>query len=232
MSTEHIVGLLIEERDRLEAAIAALQGPSSAPAGIYEDPTMPDWVKPKAKVAPAPEKKGFSAATRRRMAEGQKRRWAAINAAKAEPVAPKISETLAAIIAPPEDAEFKSAMSAAIKASSAKRKKATAAVAAKPTVVTAKAPLPPKKKAATAKSAAFSKKMSETMRRHGRNGRRRRKSNRQLGGQSALSMIPAPDINRPANPRRLAPLNHFAPDRAIPSVPGDAESVHRRHPAC
>ena len=30
MSIEHIVGLLIEERDRLEAAIAALQGPSSA----------------------------------------------------------------------------------------------------------------------------------------------------------------------------------------------------------
>jgi len=163
MSIEHIVGLLIEERDRLEAAIAALQGPPAAPPGIYEDPTMPDWVKPKAKVEPAPKKKGFSAARRRKMAEGQKRRWAAINAAKAEPVAPKISKTLAAIIAPPEDAEFKSAMSAAMKASWAKRKKATAAVAATPTAVTAKAPLPPKRKAATAKSVAFSKKMSETM---------------------------------------------------------------------
>jgi hypothetical protein len=163
MSTEHIVGLLIEERDRLQAAIAALQGPASATAGIYEDPTMPDWVKPKAKVAPAPKKKGFSAATRRKMAEGQKRRWAAINAAHADPVAPKTSKTLAAIIAPPEDAEFKSAMSAAMKASWAKRKKATAALAAKPTVVTAIAPAAPKKKAATAKSAAFSKKMSETM---------------------------------------------------------------------
>jgi hypothetical protein len=86
---EHIVGLLIEERDRLEAAIAALQGPSSAPVDIYEDPTMPDEVKPKAKAAPAPKKKGFSAATRRKMAEGQKRRWAAINAAKAEVVASK-----------------------------------------------------------------------------------------------------------------------------------------------
>jgi hypothetical protein len=162
MSIEHIVGLLIEERDRLEAAISALQGPS-APAGIYEDPTMPDWVKPNAKVAPAPKKKGFSAARRRKMAEGQKRRWAAINAAKAESVAPKMSEKLADIIAPPEDAEFKSAMSAAMKASWAKRKKATATVAATPTVVTAKAPSAPKRKAATGKSAAFSKKMSETM---------------------------------------------------------------------
>src|ERR1700733_15013699 len=82
MSIEHIVSLLIEERDRLEAAISALQGRASAPAGIYEDPTMQDWVKPKAKVAP--KKKGFSAATRRRMAEGQRRRYAAIRAAKAE----------------------------------------------------------------------------------------------------------------------------------------------------
>jgi hypothetical protein len=160
MPIEHIVSLLIQERDRLEAAISALQDPPSAPGGIYEDPTMPDWVKPKAKVAPAPKKKGFSAARRRKMAEGQRRRWAAINAAKAKPVAPKISEALAAIIAPPEDAEFKSAMSAAMKASWEKRKKQTAVAAAKPTVVTAKAA---KKKAATAKSAAFSKKMSETM---------------------------------------------------------------------
>jgi hypothetical protein len=76
------------------------------------------------------------------MAEGQKRRWAAINAAEAAPVAPKMLETLAAIIAPPEDAEFKRAMSATMKASWAKRKKATAAIAAKPTAVTAKAPLP------------------------------------------------------------------------------------------
>jgi hypothetical protein len=105
MSIEHIVSLLIEERDRLEAAISALQGPPSAPAGIYEDLTMPDWVKPKANVAPAPKKKGFSAA-------------------KAGPVAPKISKKLATIISPPEDAEFKSKMSAAMKASWAKRKKA------------------------------------------------------------------------------------------------------------
>jgi hypothetical protein len=114
MSTEHIVSLLIEERDRLEAAISALQGPSSAPAGISEGPTMPDWVKPKG--APARKKRGMSAATRRKMAEGQKRRWAAINAAKAEAIAPS------------EDSEFKKKMSAAIKKTPAKTAPAKAPV--------------------------------------------------------------------------------------------------------
>jgi hypothetical protein len=116
MSTEHIVSLLIEERDRLEAAISALQGPASAPVNVYDDPTMPDWVKPKANVALAPKKKGFSAATRRKMAEGQKRRWAAINAAKAEAIASS------------EDAEFKQKMSAAIKKTTAKAAPANARV--------------------------------------------------------------------------------------------------------
>ena len=153
MSTEQIFNLLIEERDRLEAAIAALEGPSVAHRDVDEDPTMPDWVKPKAKVAPAPKKKGISAASRRKMAEGQKRRWAAINAAKAESVAPKLSGSLAAIVSPPEDAEFKSKMSAAMKASLEKRKKATAA----------NAPVAPKKKTAAAKSAAISKKMPDRM---------------------------------------------------------------------
>jgi hypothetical protein len=65
------------------------------------------------------------------MAEGQKRRWAAINAAKAEAAAPKKtpskkSTILAAITPSADDAEFKSKMSIAMKASWAKRKKAAA----------------------------------------------------------------------------------------------------------
>ena len=167
MSIEHIVGLLIEERDRLEAAISALQSPSSAPEGIDEDPTMPDWVKPNAKVAPAPKKKGFSAATRRKMAEGQKRRWAAKRAAVvAESVSP-IRETNSVRIeqasASKGDEEFKSKKSEAKKSSWAKRKKATISAAAKPKATPAKTPAAPKKKATAARSAAFSKKMSETM---------------------------------------------------------------------
>jgi hypothetical protein len=89
MSTKHIVSLLIEERDRLEAAISALQGPTSAPAGSYDDPTMPEWVKPKVKPAPAPKKKRkLSAAGRRRIVEATKARWARVNAAKAAAAAP------------------------------------------------------------------------------------------------------------------------------------------------
>jgi|HubBroStandDraft_1064217.scaffolds.fasta_scaffold363582_1 hypothetical protein len=96
MSTSHIVSLLIEQRDRIEAAIEALRDSASGlPTGKRtEDESIPDWVKstPKTSTAPtvaAPKKRGMSAATRRRMAEGQKRRWATINAAEGEVVAPK-----------------------------------------------------------------------------------------------------------------------------------------------
>ncbi len=57
------------------------------------------------------------------MAEGQRKRWAAINSAKAEASSPKVSKKLADVIAPPEDAEFKAKMSAAMKKAWAKRKK-------------------------------------------------------------------------------------------------------------
>src|ERR1700679_2100142 len=103
--SEQIIQLLIVERDRLDRAIEALQGSSPKVVDVYDDPTMPDWVRPASKkTAPA----------RRKMAEGQKRRWAAINAAKAEAIAPKVSKKLAEMIAPPEDAEFKSKMSIAL----------------------------------------------------------------------------------------------------------------------
>jgi hypothetical protein len=130
--SEQIIQLLIVERDRLDRAIEALQGSSPKVVDVYDDPTMPDWVRPASKkTAPAPKKKGFSAATRRKMAEGQKRRWAAINAAKAEAIAPKVSKKLAEMIAPPEDAEFKSKMSIALAKSWAKRRRAAAKKKAK-----------------------------------------------------------------------------------------------------
>jgi hypothetical protein len=129
MSTSHILTLLIEDRDRIQAAIDALDG---------EESTMPDWVKstPKGLSAPepepaAPKKRKVSASARRKMAEGQKRRWAAINAAKAEAATPKKapskkSTILAAVTPSAEDVEFKSKMSVAMKAAWAKRKKAAA----------------------------------------------------------------------------------------------------------
>ena len=126
--SEEVIQLLIVEKTRLDRAIEALQGQAKA-VDLYDDPTMPDWVKPASKKLPTlgAQKKRFSAATRRKMAEGQKRRWAAINAAKAEAVAPKkrtIKAVIAEAIAPAEDAEFKSKMSIAMAKSWAKRKAA------------------------------------------------------------------------------------------------------------
>jgi hypothetical protein len=71
MSTDSIVALLISERDKLDRAIKALQGTekgSSPPAAVLEGKTP---IK----------KRHVSAAARRRMALGQKKRWADLKAA-------------------------------------------------------------------------------------------------------------------------------------------------------
>jgi hypothetical protein len=130
-TTSHIIALLIEERSKIEAAIEALRRDTASglPSGkTAEDESMPDWVKsmPKSStpMPAAPMRKKISAAARRRMAEGQRKRYAAIRAAKAETAAPKVSKKLADIVAPPEDAEFKSKMSIAMAKSWAKRRAA------------------------------------------------------------------------------------------------------------
>jgi hypothetical protein len=102
MQTEHILALLIEERDKLQAAIDALQGPTKrrgrlpgktakAAAADYDDPTMPDWVKPKsalAKAAPKKKRRKFSAAQREAASERMRLRWAAKKKAEVK-TAPK-----------------------------------------------------------------------------------------------------------------------------------------------
>jgi hypothetical protein len=159
--SSYIVNLLIEERDRLQEAIFALQGaapakrrgrpPAKKIADLYDDPTMPDWVKPKVKVAAAAKRK-MSAAGRRAIREGVRKRWAAVKAAKAEAAAPK-KRTMSA--------GGRQRIIDATKARWAKVRAAKAAVT--PKAASAKTPAATKKKASTAKSAAFSKKMSETM---------------------------------------------------------------------
>ena len=66
METTHIVALLTAERDRLNRAIEALQGPTKRigrPPGSgrkqasVDDPNMPDWVKPKSVLTKTPAKK-------------------------------------------------------------------------------------------------------------------------------------------------------------------------------
>jgi hypothetical protein len=74
MATEHILALLIQERDKLNHAIEALQGHSKRmgrPRKTVEVPTVD-----------AAPKRTMSAATRRKMAAAQKKRWAAKQAEK------------------------------------------------------------------------------------------------------------------------------------------------------
>jgi hypothetical protein len=98
MDTTQIVALLVAERDRLSRAIEALQGPTKrrgrppgktakAARADYNDPTMPDWVKPKSaltKTAPKKAKRKFSAAQREAAAERMRQRWAAKKKAEAK----------------------------------------------------------------------------------------------------------------------------------------------------
>jgi hypothetical protein len=95
VATEHIVQLLIQERDRLERAIHALQGevkrrgrpPKKTIEPIFstgpelENPPVPQALEAAGEKVPK-KRKGFSAATKRKMALAQKKRWAAIKAAK------------------------------------------------------------------------------------------------------------------------------------------------------
>jgi hypothetical protein len=83
MPTEQILALLKAERDRLNRAIEALQGPTkridrpskNQVPGIELDSTKP--------------KRHVSAAARRKMAAAQKKRWAALKAAKTATNKPK-----------------------------------------------------------------------------------------------------------------------------------------------
>ena len=135
MYSSHIVSLLIEERGKLNAAISALGGevPSAPkkrlgrpPAAKIVDPleNAPEWVTGKTS-EPTPKKRTMSAASRRRMAEGQKKRWAAINAAKGEAAAPRSVKIAEAIAHTPEESDFRKRMSETMKKAWAKRKAAT-----------------------------------------------------------------------------------------------------------
>ena len=73
MATDNILSLLLAERDKLTAAIKALQGPTK-PRGRQLPAIESDTTKPK--------KRHVSAASRRKMAAAQKKRWAAVAAAK------------------------------------------------------------------------------------------------------------------------------------------------------
>jgi hypothetical protein len=74
MSSEHIVALLIQERDRLNKAIEALLGNSRRRG---RPPKNPLTSEPAPAAKTPTKRKPFSAATKRKMALAQKKRWAA-----------------------------------------------------------------------------------------------------------------------------------------------------------
>lgn len=90
---DHIVLLLIQERDKLNRAIQALQGsvkrrgrpPGSgrraAPSNFNDVPDVAEYVTPT--VAKAPAKRGMSPAGRKAIGDAARKRWAAIKAGKA-----------------------------------------------------------------------------------------------------------------------------------------------------
>jgi hypothetical protein len=124
MATDHILSLLKIERQKITAAIEALQG-APGPVRKAVPPPVEQVSKPK-----APAKRKLSAAGRRAIIEGTKKRWAAINAAKAasaEPVpAPKAPPAPVAAkpkTSPAKNAAFRKKMSERMKAAWAARKK-------------------------------------------------------------------------------------------------------------
>jgi hypothetical protein len=94
MATDHILALLLIERDKVTGAIEALQGPMTTektpgPGRKAVPPSVEQDSKPEESVGPpAPAKRKMSAAGRRAIIAGTKKRWAAIKAAKAAPAAP------------------------------------------------------------------------------------------------------------------------------------------------
>ena len=88
MPTDHMVSLLIAERDKLNAAIAALSGPTKRLGRPPTKPMASATAAAPAPMAPTPaerRKRRFSAAQRKQQAERMKAYWAA----KKKAAAPK-----------------------------------------------------------------------------------------------------------------------------------------------
>jgi hypothetical protein len=81
MPTDHLVALLIAERDRLTRAIEALQGPTKRRGRPPKNPLAPAFVAADSP-APARKKRVFTAAQRKEQAARMKKYWAAKKKAK------------------------------------------------------------------------------------------------------------------------------------------------------
>jgi hypothetical protein len=82
MPTDHIVALLIAERDRLTRAIEALQGPTKRRGRPPKNPFAAVTDAVAAPPVAARKKRTFSAAQRKKQAKRMKAYWAAKKKAK------------------------------------------------------------------------------------------------------------------------------------------------------
>jgi hypothetical protein len=82
MAHDHILSLLIAERDKLNHAIQALLPDVASTGSRITASAEISAAMASEPTAAAPEKRKVSAAARKRMAEGQKKRWAALRAGK------------------------------------------------------------------------------------------------------------------------------------------------------
>jgi len=144
MATDHILALLVSERDKLTRAIEALQRPTKRqgrPAGsgrratvpsVRQDTKVHETAAPKAP-AKAPAKRKLSAAGRKAIIAAAEKRWAAIKAAKSAvagsvAATPKAEPAKARVAgkqkrSPARDAAFRKKMSERMKAAWARRRK-------------------------------------------------------------------------------------------------------------
>ncbi len=104
MATDHILALLVSERNKITRAIEALQGPTKRkgrPRGSGRKAVLPSVEqdsKPPETVGPTAAKRKMSAAGRRAIIAGTKKHWAAVKAAKAAALAaatPKVARAKA-----------------------------------------------------------------------------------------------------------------------------------------
>jgi len=87
MAIDHIVALLLAERDRLTRAIEALQGPAvrrGRPAGTVSKKTAPVAAHAPVKAAAAAKHRNQSPAARKAASERMKAYWAAKRKQKAK----------------------------------------------------------------------------------------------------------------------------------------------------
>jgi len=101
MQTDQILGLLIQERDKLNRAIEALQGPTKRRGRPPKNSlTVSTPAAPEAAPPPKKQRRKFSAAQREAAAERMRQRWAAKKKAQAKPqskLASKLKKTAKAV---------------------------------------------------------------------------------------------------------------------------------------